>query len=69
MTVAHTTVLKLLGKQVSFICSTKIGSDVYSSHHCGTVTSIVFNLTGEPQISVDDGDYYSFSDLIEFEDL
>lgn len=67
MTVAHTTVLELLGKQVSFVHSLKIGSDAYSSDHLGTVTSVVINLTGEPVISIDNGDFYQISDLLEFE--
>lgn len=67
MAAAHTTVLELLGKQVSFITTVKVESTVYSSDHSGIVTDIVLSLSNEPQIALDDGDFYSFSDLLEFE--
>lgn len=69
MTVAHTTALELLGKQVSFITTVEVDSTVYPSHHLGVVTDIVLSLTSELQISLNDGDFYSFSDLLEFKIL
>lgn len=67
MTVAHTTVLELLGKQVSFVHSIKVGSDVYSSDYSGTVTNIVISLASDPEIAINDGDFYSLSELLEFQ--
>ena len=67
MTVAHTTVLELLGKQVSFIHSIKVGSDVYSSDYSGTVTNVVISLNNEPEISIDDGDFHKLSKLSNFQ--
>ena len=70
MTALNTTVLDLLGKQVSFVRSIEINSFVHTSDYLGIVTSIVINLTGEPEISINqDGEYHCFSDLIEFEVL
>ena len=48
MAVVHTTVLELLGKQVSFTRSFEIDSFVYSIDYSGTVT-VVINLSGEPE--------------------
>lgn len=66
MTAAHTTVLELLGKQVSFKTVIEVGSDVYSLNHFGVITNIVISLSSEPEISIDDGDFFSLSDLLEF---
>jgi len=66
MTVAHTTVLELLGKQVSFITTIEFGSDVYSSSCSGVITNIMISLSSEPEISIDDGDFYPLSDLLDF---
>ncbi|WP_180009752.1 hypothetical protein, partial [Acinetobacter sp. YH16057] len=55
----------LLGKQVSYsIC---LGGTTYQSD--GEVTSVVLHLHGDHEFSVDDGDYYSFSELTEFQVL
>ena len=59
MAVAHTTVLEMLGKDVSFIHSRKV-------ELTGTVTNVVLSLTSEPEISINDGDFYSLSELIDF---
>lgn len=66
MTAAHTTVLELLGKQVSFTTIIEVGSDVYSTNHLGVITNIVISLSSEPEISIDYGDFYALSDLLEF---
>ena len=50
MAVVHTTVLELLGKQVSFTRSFEIDSFAYSIDYSGTVTAVVINLSGEPEI-------------------
>jgi hypothetical protein len=55
----------LLGKQVSY--SFCLGGTTYQSY--GQVTSVVLHLHGDHEFSVDDGDYYSFSELTEFKIL
>jgi len=71
MTAAHTTALELLGKQVSFIDKrvvelTDKSFITFEDRHSGTVTEIVLSLTGNPQISIDDGDFFSLPKLIDF---
>lgn len=65
MTALDTTVLNLLGKEVSFCYCLKD----FTFQADGTVTSIVFNLHGEHQFSVDDCGFYSFSEVLEFQVL
>ena len=55
----------LLGKEVSFC----YGLKEFTFQTDGTVTSIVFNLHGEHEFSVDDGGFYSFSEVLEFQVL
>ena len=74
MTAAHTTVLELLGKDVSFIREGKIkltGSSfiTFTENFTGTVTNVVLSLTNEPEISINDGDFYSLSKLLDFKIL
>ena len=74
MTAAHTTVLELLGKDVSFIREGKIkltGSSfiTFTENFTGTVTNVVLSLTNEPEISINDGDFYSLSELLDFKIL
>lgn len=71
MTAANTTVLEMLGKDVSFQWKREVPLTDHSSiHFCenitGTVTNIVLSLSSEPQISVNDGDFYVLSELIDF---
>lgn len=68
MTVAHTTVLEMLGKDVSFIYERKIELTdssfiTFTENFTGTVTNVVLSLTSEPEISINDGDFYSLSDI------
>jgi hypothetical protein len=70
MAVAHTTVLSLLGKEVSFIKEYKVqlrdeSFITLSDSYLGIVTDIVLSITSEPQISIGD-DFYRISDLIDF---
>ena len=65
MTALDTTVLNLLGKEVSFCYCLKD----FTFQTDGTVTSIVFYLHGEHQFSVDDCEFYSFSVVLEFQVL
>ena len=62
MTDLNTTVFNLLGKQVSF----SISNGYLDFFEQGTVTNVVLNLTSEPQISINDGEFYSFSKLLDF---
>lgn len=69
MAVAHTTVLELLGKQVSFIKEYKVqlrdeSFITLSDSYLGIVTDIVLSIKSEPQISIGD-EFYRISDLID----
>lgn len=71
MTVAHTTVLEMLGKDVSFIHERKVELTdssfiTFTENFTGTVTNVVLSLTSGPEISINDGDFYSLSDLLDF---
>ncbi len=71
MTVAHTTVLEMLGKDVSFIHQHKVELTdtsfiTFTENLTGTVTNVVLSLTSEPEISINDGDFYTLSELIDF---
>mgnify|MGYP003605834546 CR=1 FL=1 len=59
MTVAHINALELLGKQVSFVYK----QDEHSFDCEGLITDVVFSISGESQISLNDGDFYCLSDL------
>lgn len=65
MTEVDTTVLNILGKQVSFI--TTNGFHFFDNK--GIVDSIFFNLSGKAQIAIEDGDFYFFDELLEFQIL
>ena len=71
MTAAHTTVLEMLGKDVSFIYERKIQLTdssfiIVTENFAGTVTNVVLSFTSEPEISINDGDFYSLSELLDF---
>jgi len=66
MAVVDTTILELLGKQVSFTCSFEVDSFAYSIDYSGTVTAVVFSLSGDPQFFVDDLGSFCFSQLLDF---
>lgn len=72
MTASNSTLLDLLGKQVSFESVRNVQLTVQSSvtYHqklSGTVTNIVFNLHSGPEISLNDGDFYILSEVDNFE--
>ena len=74
MAVAHTTVLEMLGKDVSFIYERKIQLTdssfiTFTENFTGTVTNVVLSFTNEPEISINDGDFYSLSELLDFKIL
>jgi hypothetical protein len=70
MTVAHTTALELLGKTVSFeyvhVVQLTETSTATFNHVSGVVTAVVIHITSVPEILIDDGDFYSTSDLLNF---
>lgn len=71
MAVAHTTVLEMLGKDVSFIRERKFELTdssfiTFTQNFTGTVTNVVLSLTTEPEISINDCDFYSLSELLDF---
>ena len=74
MAIAHTTVLEMLGKDVSFIYERKIQLTdssfiIVTENFAGTVTNVVLSFTSEPEISINDGDFYSLSELLDFKIL
>ncbi len=71
MAVSHTTVLEILGKDVSFIHERKVELTdtsfiTFTENLTGIVTNVVLSLTSEPEISINDGDFYTLSELIDF---
>ena len=66
MSISNSNLLELLGKNVSF---SWLGAEGVVYETDGEVTSVVLNLHGDHEFSVDDGDYYSFSELTEFKIL
>lgn len=66
MAVVHTTILELLGKQVSFTRSFEIDTFAYSIDYSGTVTAVVISLSGEPEFFVDDQGSFCFSQILDF---
>lgn len=69
MTVLNSSVLDLLGKQVSFTKKYEYGLEVLFLNYSGIVTEIVISLTGEYQISIDSGDFFILSQLLKFKVL
>ena len=71
MAAANTTALELLGKTVSFeydrhMKLTEQSSIDFREKISGVITSVVLNLSSEPEISVNNGDFYSICDLVDF---
>lgn len=71
MTAVHATVLELLGKDVSFIRERKVELTdtsfiTFTENFTGTVTNVVLRLTSEPEISINDVDFYPLSELLDF---
>lgn len=71
MTASNTTVFELLGKQVSFTRQFKVElpDDTFlvdSVQYSGIVTDVILSLIGGPEIAVDNGEFHSFSKLLEF---
>jgi len=71
MASVHTTVLEMLGKNVSFIHQRKVELTdtsfiTFTENLTGIVTNVVLSLTSEPEISINDGNFYSLSEFIDF---
>ena len=62
-----TNIVSLMGKQVSFISSLKVEDKSYTEEIKGIVTDISLSLSGKHSISVDGGDYFLLSELLEFQ--
>ena len=70
MAVSHTTALELLGKTVSFeyvhvVQLTETSTATFNHKVSGVVTAVVIHISSEPEILIDDGDFYSLSDLVD----
>lgn len=71
MTAAHTTALELLGKTVSFeyvrhVQLTEQSSIFFRGKLSGVITAVVISLNSDPEILIDDGDFYAMNDLENF---
>jgi len=62
-----TNIVSLMGKQVSFISSLRVEDKFYTEEIKGIVTDISLSLSGQHSISVDGGDYFLLSELLEFQ--
>lgn len=60
-------IVELLGKSVSFITSTKVDNKIFVREQKGVVTDVVLNLDGNHQISLDQGDFHTLSEVLEFQ--
>ena len=60
-------IVSLMGQKVSFIRSLKVQDEFYAEEIKGTVTDISLSLSGQHSISVDDGDCFLLSELLEFQ--
>lgn len=71
MAITNTTALEFLGKTVSFeyvrhLQLTEQSSIDFRKKVSGVITTVVLSLNSEPEISVNDGDFYALSDLVDF---
>lgn len=62
MAAVDSTVLNLLGKSVSFVSS--LGDHKF--HNKGIITNINFNIEGNHEICLTDGEYYLLKDILDF---
>lgn len=60
-------IVDLVGKTVSFIDSIKVENKIYSKEVSGIVTQVILDSRGNHEISVNDGDFYKVSELLEFQ--
>lgn len=70
MSAVNTKHLSLLGKKVSFVSVLSSNGEVFRFDNLGIVSSVLFNLDGSYEFSLDTSDcFYSFDDVLEFEIL
>ena len=62
-------IVSLIGKQVSFVNNIKIEDKFHSEQIQGQITDIILSLDGNHKVSVEGGDFFVLSDLLEFEVL
>lgn len=62
-------IINLMGEHVSFVQNFKVGDEFLSEKVQGQVTDIVLSLDGNHQVSVEGGDFFAFSDLLDFKVL
>ena len=62
-------IINLMGEQVSFVRNFKVEDEFLSEEVQGQVTDIVLSLDGNHQVSVEGGDFFVLSDLLEFQVL
>ncbi|MGQ1064625.1 hypothetical protein ACT4UW_19780 (plasmid) [Acinetobacter baumannii] len=60
-------IVELLGKSVSFITTTKVEKKIFVREKKGIVTDVILNLDGNHQISLDQGDFHTLSEVLEFQ--
>lgn len=60
-------IVELLGKSVSFITTTKVEKKIFVRQEKGIVTDVVLNLDGNHQISLNEGDFHTLSEVLEFQ--
>ena len=60
-------IINLMGEDVSFVHNIKVQDKLYSKKMQGQVTDIVLSLDGNHQISVDGGEYFVLTELLEFQ--
>ena len=70
MAVAHTTVLEMLGKDVSFIHQRKFelidtSFVTLDKTFTGTVTDVILSVIRPPEISINSSDFFIISDLLD----
>lgn len=59
-------IVELLGKSVSFITTIKVDNKIFVHEQKGVVTDVVLSLDGNHQISLDQGDFHTLSEVLEF---
>lgn len=62
-------IINLMGEHVSFVKNVNISGQFLSQKIEGKLTHIVLDLHGDYEFAVDDGDYFSFSEIIDFKVL
>lgn len=62
-------IINLMGEHVSFVENRKVEGKFFTQNIEGKLTDIVLHLHGDHEFAVDDGDYFSFSQIIDFKVL